>query len=170
MTERQAILKSVERVFRWMRETITLIKDHHRHPLPMVALIFMYAETLGKPLVPKKEGEKRYTKEKVTAFVKEYMPKLWDAFAWNKDREEILADHYRNGLVHEMFMKKHAGIHEDISGDTQYVSRAFPGVPYSINIDRLVPDFLEGINEYFRQLETDEDFFNTFNTELPKNN
>ncbi len=40
----------VEQGFRWIRETVALIYAHHRHPLPVVALIFMYAETLGKPL------------------------------------------------------------------------------------------------------------------------
>ncbi len=67
-----------------------------------------------------------------------------------------------------MFMKAGAGIHEDISGDTQYVSRNFSGVPYSINIDRLVPEFLEALGSYYRQLESDSAFLQTFLTELPK--
>lgn len=155
----------VEQGFRWARETISLIYAHHRHPLPMVALIFMYAETFGKPLLP---SNGRTTITKVCTFIERYLPELWTAFGWSSDREEILGNYYRNGLVHQVFMKENAGIHEDKSGDTQYVSRNFSGIPYSINIDRLVAEFLKGIGTYYRQLETDNAFLKTFLTELPK--
>ena len=165
MTQNQQIPQYIEQGFRWIRETIALIYAHHRHPLPMVALIFMYAETLGKPLVASEKDQT--TKAKVCAFIKDYLPKLWAAFEWNKEREKILGDYYRNGLVHQMFMKN-AGIHEDKLGDTQYVSQNINDIPYSINIDRLVPEFLEGISIYYRKLETDNEFLKTFDTELRK--
>lgn len=155
----------VEQGFRWARETINLIYAHHRHPLPMVAFIFMYAETLGKPLVP---ANNRTTKTKVCTFIERYLPKLWAAFGWSSEREEILGNYYRNGLVHQMFMKQNAGIHEDKSGDTQYVSQNFNGIPYSINIDRLFPEFLEALGSYYQKLETDNTFLQTFLTELPE--
>ena len=155
----------IEKSFRWIRETISLIYAHHKHPLPMVALVFMYAETLGKPLLSK---EDRTTKNKVCQFLKEYLPELWKSFEWSSEREEILGDYYRNGLVHQMFMKENAGIHENVSGDTNYVSKTFQDVPYSINIDRLIPEFLQGINTYYRKLENDEMFLNNFLEKLPK--
>ncbi|HEY7675836.1 MAG TPA: hypothetical protein VIG69_02100, partial [Candidatus Methylomirabilis sp.] len=80
----------------------------------------------------------------------------------------ILGDYYRNGLVHQMFMKQNAGIHEDTLGRTDYVIRDFGGMPYSINIDRLVPEFLDGLSAYYRLLETDSGFRQTFEAELPK--
>lgn len=148
---------SIERGFRWIRETVALIYAHHHHPLPMTALIFMYAETLGKPLTKSTKKEDR-----VCVFVEGYLPKLWAAFAWSTDRRRILGDHYRNGLVHQMFMKENAGIHEDKDNDTEYVSRNFASIPYSVNIDRLVPEFLDGINAYYRRLETDSEFRKKF--------
>jgi hypothetical protein len=169
VAEKQQIPKSVEQGFRWMRETISLVYAHHRHPLPMVALIFMYAETLGKPLVIKDEGERRFTEEKVCAFVESYLPKLWAAFEWSGNRRNtILYDHYRNGLIHQMFMKEPAGIHEVHQGDTQYVWHNPEGTRFSINIDRLVPEFLDGINTYYQRLETDKEFLETFRRELLK--
>ncbi len=152
----------IERGFRWIRETISLIYAHHQHPLPMVALIFMYAETLGKPM------DNTSTKTKVCSFVKQFLPQLWDAFSWSSEREAILGDYYRNGLVHQIFMKNDAGIHEDKSGDNKYVSRNFPDIPYSINIDRLVPEFLEGLGIYYEKLETDDVFRTRFVQELLK--
>ena len=154
----------IEQGFIWIRETVTLIYAHHQHPLPMVALIFMYSETLGKALA----GGSASTKDKVCSFVKTYLPKLWASFSWSGDRERILGDYYRNGLVHQMFMKQNAGIHEDKLDHTVYVLRDFGGMPYSINIDRLVPEFLDGVSVYRSRLETDGGFRQTFEAELPK--
>lgn len=155
----------IERGFRWIRETVSLIYAHHQHPLPMVALIFMYAETLGKPLAAQQK-KAQTTKTKVSLFVQKCLPKLWAALAAFDNREDILSDYYRNGLVHEMFMKQDAGIHEDKSGDSSYVSTGFPGIPVSINIDRLVPEFLDGIAAYYNQLLTDRAFLDCFAQEL----
>ncbi len=136
----------------------------------MVALIFLYSETLGKPLAKLDKGKNGSISDKVSAFVKRFLPKLWDAFERSEKLESIKTEwilrDYRNGLVHQIFMKDNSGIHEDVSGDTQYVSTDFPGVPYSINIDRLVPEFLEGIGEYYQLLETDSKLLNAFLDEL----
>lgn len=146
-----------EKGFRWMRETIALIYEHHRHPLPMTALIFMYAETHGKPLTENSKSE-----AKTCAFIQVFMPNLWKAFEWSPKREVILGNHYRNGLAHQIFMKQNAGIHEDNQGDPRYVVQKLGNIPYSINIDRLVPEFLEGTRKYFERLGTDVEFFNRF--------
>lgn len=136
----------VEQGFRWGRETVELIYSQHKHPLPMVAMIFMYAETLGKPLLPKKE---QTTEKKVCKFIEQYLPKLWSSFSFVNDRSKILGKNYRNGLVHQMFMKNNCGIHE---GGIEYVSQTIQNVPYSINIDMLVPEFIDGINKYYNTL------------------
>ena len=155
----------IEQGFRWMRETISLIYSHHQHPLPMVALIFMYAETLGKPLIPAKS---RTTQNKVSAFIKEFLPKLWNSFKSYPDREKILGDYYRNGLAHQIFMKQNCGIHENKSGDLNYVSNKLPNAQYSINIDFLVPEFLTGISKYYKKLNSNKKFLNNFENELHK--
>ena len=97
----------------------------------MVALIFMYVETLGKPLAAY-AGKPTDTKNKVCAFAEMYLPELWKAFELFPNRADILGNYYRNGLAHEMFMKDNAGIHE---GGTDYVLKNISGIPYSINID-----------------------------------
>lgn len=153
--------KYVEEGFRWMRETIELIHTHKKHPLPMVALMFMYMETLGKPLAVA-AGKRKDTDIKVCAFVELYMPKLWAAFAAFPKRQDILGNHYRNGLAHEIFMKNNAGIHR---GGTDYVLKA-SGIPYSINIDFLVPEFIQGLDLYYKRLTSDSDFFKSFDKEL----
>ena len=137
----------IEQGFRWIRETIMLIYAHHQHPLPMVALIFMYAETLGKPLAREELGGKEAPTEKVSLFVQQYLPGLWECLRNHKGRDRLLGDVYRNGLVHQLFMKSGHGIHED-RADRRYVITDHPGVPLSINIDRLVPEFLEGLNKW----------------------
>ena len=150
----------IEQSFRWIRETISLIYSHHKHPLPMVAMIFMYAETLGKPLTPKKG---RTAEKKVSTFIKEYLPNLWDAFSFSYKREQILGNYYRNGLVHQMFMKMNCGIHE---GGTEYVSQKIQNVPFSINIDMLFPEFINGLSLYYKKLISDSFFLGSFKTEM----
>lgn len=150
-----------ERGFRWIKETVALIYAHHKHPIPMVALIFMYAETLGKPLAVA-TGKTPDTKNKVCAFTEAYLPKLWAALSAHSNRADILGNHYRNGLAHELFMKQNAGIHE---GGSDYITNA-PGIPYSINIDLLVPEFLEGLAAYYARLGSDAAFVKIFNEQL----
>jgi len=136
-----------------------LIYDHHQHPLPMVALIFLHAETLGKPLDREKDNTGK-TVKKVSLFAERYLPGLWESLQEREDRETLLGDVYRNGLVHQLFMKDGHGIHE---ADERYVITNFPGVPLSINIDRLVPEFLEGLASYYGRLMKDSGFLRTFN-------
>jgi len=156
---RQPDFTYIEQGFRWIRETIMLIYAHHQHPLPMVALIFMYIETLGKPLV-RERGEKEKTIPKVSLFVQKYLPGLWESLRDRGDRDSLLGDVYRNGLVHQLFMKSGHGIHEK---DERYVITGLPEAPLSINIDRLVPEFLEGLNKYYQRLKKDAQFLQTFN-------
>lgn len=164
-----AIPPYIEQGFRWLRETVALIYAHHQHPLPMVALIFMYAETLGKPLaVEQGKGPNPSTKDKVCAFIEKYLPKLWNAVPSSLNKADVLGNYYRNGLVHQMFMKQNVGIHEDRSGNTSYISTGFPGIPVSINIDRLVPEFLDGLAAYYTRLLTDNTFLSLFETELSR--
>ncbi len=151
-----------EQGFRWMRETISLIYAHHRHPVPMTAMIFLYSETLGKGLAFLENNKNPKTNEKVSGFVSKYMPKLWKAMENFTDKENILANYYRNGLIHQMFMKNNVGIHEDANGITEYVYKS-SDVPCSINIDRLVPEFLDGIAAYYSALCSDKTFLNAFN-------
>jgi hypothetical protein len=143
----------VEQGFRWMRECIELIYTNHQHPLPMTALIFMYAETLGKPLCL--ESNLPFsTENKVCIFVEQYLPDLWKALESNPTRRSILAD-YRNGLIHQMFMKGGCAIHEDKAGTTQYVVENSGASPVSINIDRLQPEFKQGIASYENRIEAE---------------
>ncbi len=148
----------IEQGFRWIRETISLIYTHHRHPWPMVALIFMYAETFGKVLCRESGMQDSLSSaRKVSQFVEKFMPKLWNALD-GKDKSQILGDFYRNGLVHQLFMKRGHAIHEDKSGDTSYISFNVIPYPMSINIDHLVPEFQDGLAKYYRRLETEANF------------
>jgi len=128
----------------------------------MTALIFMYCETLGKGLLYSDANPTPKTIDKVSEFISRYMPKLWNAIGDRTDRKEILGNHYRNGLAHQLFMKNGAGIHEDKSGDTNYFVPELGGTPYSINIDRLVPEFLDGIASYQSDLNLNQNFRNKF--------
>lgn len=152
----------VEQGFRWMKETIYLMHAHHKHPLPMTALIFIYMETLGKPLAKKNSN----TTKKLVSFVETYMPLLWKELEDFEDREIILAN-FRNGLAHQIFMKGNCGIHEDISGELSYVSKKFSNCSCSINVDHLVPEFIIGISKYYNHLTKDEKFLKKFEKELP---
>lgn len=158
--------RRIEQMFRWIRESISLMYAHHKHPVPMTALIFAYMETLGKAL----GGNS--TKNRVKKFTETYMHNLCDGlnqkglnfnsyiYLNNKPYqiEQILGDFYRNGLVHQFWMKKGSVLFENadhfdskIEAPIEYLwitednnRRQFKG----INIDFLVPDFLNAITEY----------------------
>ncbi len=153
----------IEQGFRWIRETISLIYAHHKHPLPMVALIFMYSETFGKVLCREAGTKGNIPSEtKVSKFVETHMPKLWVALASQPERNKILGNYYRNGLVHQLFMKNGHAIHEDKQGDTSYVSYDIAPFPMSINIDRLVPEFQNALATFYGRLETEPQFLKIY--------
>jgi len=158
--------ENIEQMFRWIRQSISLMYANHRHPVPMTALIFAYMETFGKAL-----GE-TLTQGKVRKFIEEFMHSLCDALKkeglglssnvilnnQGYTIEKVLGDFYRNGLVHQFWMKKGSALFENkqhynprIKAPIKYVwikqknsQKQFIG----INIDFLVPDFLNAINEY----------------------
>ena len=124
----------IEQGFRWIREAISLMHEKHCHPLPMVALLFMYSETLGKGLMFSQGEKKPSTTQKVSIFIREYMPKLWAALEFAPNREEILSNTYRNGLAHQLFMKGNTAIHENEGNDIDYVLKD-EDLTCSINVD-----------------------------------
>jgi len=160
--------ESVEQMFRWIRQSISLMYAHHKHPVPMTALIFAYMETFGKAL------GRTSVKDKVKKFIQTYMHGLCDALnqkrlGFNSDVyldnknykiEEILGNFYRNGLTHQFWMKKGSALFENAtpSARKEYLwieffnnQKRFMG----INIDFLVRDFLNGINEYQNKIIND---------------
>ncbi|MBI5629963.1 MAG: hypothetical protein HY921_03650 [Elusimicrobia bacterium] len=151
--------------FRWIKEAVEFMHETHKHPLPLAALIFMYIETLGKPLVFEMRKSPT-TKNKVSLFIEQYMPKLWQSMGFlGNNRPEILSNQYRNGLAHEIFMKDNCSIHE---GDQTYVSTIFKnvGIPISININFFVREFLEGLEQYRQRLLSDSKFLELFQDSL----
>ena len=113
----------------------------------------MYVETLGNPLCIESRTALT-TENKVCGFIETYMPQLWKALEAIPERRSLMVD-YRNGLVHQMFMKDACAIHEDKAGTSEYVVKNLGGSPVSINIDRLVPEFRRGIDSYERRLASE---------------
>jgi hypothetical protein len=66
---------NIEKMFRWIRESVTLMYAHHKHPVPMTALIFAYMETFGKALIVCKKPEQEIT-NKNKAIIKTTMKNL----------------------------------------------------------------------------------------------
>ena len=136
----------------------------------MAAMVFMYIEALGRPLAAEmalgfvKDGEWRVsTADKVYAFVHLYMPELWTALERFEDRKHILADTYRNGLVHEIFMKGDAAIHECLIGKKDYVREGQAGCPVSIEWGMLANEFRAALRAYQQRLQTDSVFAAIYN-------
>lgn len=174
----------LERMFRWIRESVAFMHAHHKHPVPMTALIFTYIETFGKALLEDKE-KKPSSEEKVCKFVREYMKDLCNALDKlhrNFDSEielqlnsttvknvrigEILGNYYRNGLVHQFWMKGGLWLIENVDGIMEYVvinkdikdeEGKKRRVPFGINIDYLVPDFFKALSMYHNHLKNKED-------------
>ena len=157
-------------MFRWIRESIALMYKEHTHPMPMTALIFIYMETFGKALL---KNNYKSSEKKVVMFIKNYMHELMCALCKNiLDFEDevlvrgntrkirigtIFGDYYRNGLVHEFWGKEGCIIFENKTKEApkNYLwlipkneNKIFAG----INIDYLVPDFLNALEEYERTL------------------
>lgn len=167
--------EKIEQMFRWIRESILLMYSHHKHPVPMTNLIFAYMETFGKAL-----GGCN-TIDKVKKFVETYMYGLCNALKEKKlnfdskvhfndnfyDIKEVFGNFYRNGLVHQFWMKKGSALFEikhsfkDRKVPLKYLwikeknkEKHFIG----INIDFLVPDFLNAIAEYqFKIMSNDNE-------------
>jgi len=126
----------------------------------------------------------KYTSiQKVVKFIETYMNGLLNALnekgkgfdsdvvieKKNKECEKekvgaILGDYYRNALVHQFWMKPGVCLVENTHGTSEYLvidkeltnqKGGKKQVKFGINIDFLVPDFLNAINEYENRLTQD---------------
>ena len=160
--------EKIEQMFRWIREAISLMYANHKHPVPMTALIFAYMETFGKALGGKS------TEEKIEKFIETYMHGLCEALKQKKLNFDssvylngesykirtVFGNFYRNGLVHQFWMKKGCALFENA---TPNAPKEYLWIEFSnnqkyfmgINIDLLVPDFLNAINQYQSRIKND---------------